>query len=428
MLTTTLRMLGFLLLISISTFVNAQDEVLITGQVIDSLSTQPIGFVTVTSSDNLSGTVSSEEGRFQLRVRSDGVVRFSLMGYRQRDVSVFEFKDDARILLQPVAIDLAEVLISPKPPEYFLRLAMRDLPGNYPASPFNTRSYYREIIRENGSFLRAHEGVFKSHFPNFQDTVRNQHQLLLFRQAETLSDLAFMKKERMKEEAKEKRKEEKAVRKGKSKPAARKSDADSLQVGELFGGPENLLRLADLFREEESVLDTNSFKSYTFSYAPTALARDPGLMVIDFASRGKVDQVRSKGRIFLDLSTNAIVRVESNGEFVVPALLRPVLLVLGIGVRNPTFTSSIVFRPVSGRWYPSSMQFRLDARLERKRLFAENDISRFVIDGVLSVNKIDISDTAPIPKEKRFSGSKRPEPQVHNDEGLSWDQVNVVPR
>ncbi|MFM9008946.1 MAG: carboxypeptidase-like regulatory domain-containing protein [Bacteroidota bacterium] len=428
MLTTTLRTFFLLVLMVIGTRVNAQDEVMISGQIIDSLSVQPIGFVTVTSSDNLSGTVSSEEGLFQLRVRPDGVIRFSLMGYRQRDVPVSELKSEVRILLSPVAIDLAEVNISPKPPEYFLRLAMRDLPGNYPASPFNTRSYYREIIRENGSFLRAHEGVFKSHFPNFQDTVRNQHQLLLFRQAETLSDLAFMKKERLKEEAKEKRKEEKAVRKGKAKPAAKKSDADSLQVGELFGGPENLLRLADLFREEESVLDTNSFKSYTFSYAPGTVARDPGLMVIDFASRGKVDQVRSKGRIFLDLSTNAIVRVESRGEFVVPALLRPVLLVLGIGVRNPTFSSNIVFRSVSSRWYPSSMQFRLDARLERKRLFAENDISHFVIDGVLSVNRIDISDVAPIPKEKRFSGRKRPEPQVHNDEGLSWDQVNVVPR
>jgi hypothetical protein len=138
--------------------------------------------------------------------------------------------------------------------------------------------------------------------------------------------------------------------------------------------------------------------------------------------------VKSSGRIYLDLATNAIVRVEASGEFVVPALLRPVLFMFGIGVQNPTFRSTIVFRPVSSRWYPSAMQFRLDARLERKRLFAANDISKFVIDGVLSVNRIDTKETPSIPKEKRFSDSKRPEPQVYNDAGLTWEQVDIVPR
>ena len=113
---------------------------------------------------------------------------------------------------------------------------------------------------------------------------------------------------------------------------------------------------------------------------------------------------------------------------VIPALIRPVLFVMGIGAENPKYTSNIEFQQVKDRWYPKNMQFNMDINVEKKRMFTSNDNSNFKIFGVLIVNKIDIGSPTPVQKEKRYTAKKKPEEQVFNDPGLTWDQINVIKR
>lgn len=417
----------FLLAISVVSDCFAQSKPTVSGLVTDSITGEPLPYATVAWMNSLSGTVTNNEGRFEIhRPESEEgeYLLVTLLGYRKQVWTIEQLEKSLHVRLVPASIELAEVQVNPMPPTHYIRMAMRSLRNNYPDKPFGTRSYYREIIRENGAFLRAHEGIFRSYVPNFQDTVRKQHQLMLFRKSSELSEMTFMKKEREKEAMKDQKKEAKTIRKGKT--VEKKKDADSLGIGELFGGPENLLRLSDLFRDPPGSLDTNGFRNYTYSFARYSSYNDATLMVIDFKSNGKVDNVREEGRIYLDIATNAIVRVESRGTFVVPLWAKPILLAFGYGIKSPVFRSSVSFRQAAGKWYPGTTIFFLSAQVERKRLFAENDLSRFEVDGLLTIGKIDPDRPQPIDTKKLYSTRKRPEVQVFAEPGITWEDVDII--
>lgn len=408
----------------------AQQDRIITGKVSDGMSGQPMPFVTVALKESLIGTISNENGSFDLHVPDsvkEDVLLVTMIGYQPAEFPLQGLANPLMVKLQPVMMEMKEVIVKPQPPTYYILQAMRSLKTNYPSQPFETQAYYRENINENDGFLRSAEGVFKTYYPGFQDSVKNQHQLMLFRKAETLAELAFMKKEREKEAAKEKKKEAKAIKKGKE-VKKKESDDDSLKVGDIFGGPDNLLKMADLFRSPDNCIDTTMLNEYVYTFEKSSSYNSRELMVINFKSRGKVERARESGKIYLDLATNAIVKIESQGTWVIPALIRPVLFVMGIGVENPKFRSNLEFQKIKDHWYPRTMQFNMDMNVEKKRLFAANDNSNFKIFGILTVTKIDTSTPAPVDKKKRYSSDKKPEEQVFNDAGLSWEQINVIKR
>ncbi len=408
----------------------AQQGKVLSGTVSDASNKEPIPFATVTLKKSLVGTTTNASGEFELHI-PDSIGKDSLLitflGYSFKSFSLDAVQSPLQVSLTPTSIDLKEVLIRPLPPTFYIKLAMQSRKANYPLDPFESTAYYREIIQEKGSFLRSHEGVFKTYYPAFQDTVKNQSQLMLFRKANDLTELAFMKKERLKDEAKDKRREEKAVKKG--KPVEKKSskdDKDSLKIGEVFGGPENLLKMADIFKDPDNFLDSNEFKNYTYAFAKSSSYNNAALMVIQYKSKGKVDRVREEGFIYLDIASNAIVKIESKGSYSIPTLVRPVLFVMGIGVENPTFKSSISFQQVNDRWYPNAMQFNMNIQVEKKRMFSKNDNSSFDIEGVLAINKLKTSNSTPVETAKRYTTKKRPEQQVFNDLKLNWSEINVI--
>ena len=408
----------------------AQKGEVLYGTVNDASNGQPVPFATVTLKNSLIGTTTNELGQFELHLpdtlQEDELI-VTFLGYAFKTYPLESVRSPLVVSLVPSSIDLKEVLIRPLPPTYYIKLAMQSKAANYPSAPFESNAYYREIIQENGNFLRSHEGVFKTYYPNFQDTLKNQHQLLLFRKANDLQELAFMKKERLKDEAKDKRREEKSLKKGKPlKKDSKSNDKDSLKIGEIFGGPENLLKMSDIFKDPENFLDSNEFKNYTYSFAKSSSYHDVALMVIQYQSKGKVDHVREEGFIYLDIASNAIVKIESKGSYAIPTLARPVLFLMGLGVKNPTFKSSISFQNVNDRWYPNAIQFKMNIQVEKKRMFSKNDNSNFDIEGVLAVNKLKTSAPSSVELTKRFSVKKKPELQVFNDQGLTWSEVNII--
>jgi hypothetical protein len=408
----------------------AQKGEVLYGTVNDASNGQPVPFATVTLKNSLIGTTTNESGQFELHLPDslqEDELLVTFLGYAFKTYPLESVRSPLLVSLVPSSIDLKEVLIRPLPPTYFIKLAMQSKTANYPSAPFESNAYYREIIQENGNFLRSHEGVFKTYYPNFQDTLKNQHQLLLFRKANDLQELAFMKKERLKDEAKDKKREEKSLKKGKpQKKDSKNNDKDSLKIGEIFGGPENLLKMSDIFKDPKNFLDSNEFKNYTYSFAKSSSYNDVALMVIQFQSKGKVDHVREEGFIYLDIASNAIVKIESKGSYSIPTLARPVLFLMGFGVKNPTFKSSISFQNVNDRWYPNAIQFKMNIQVEKKRMFSKNDNSNFDIEGILAVNKLKTSAPSSVELAKRFSVKKKPEVQVFNDQGLNWSEVNII--
>jgi hypothetical protein len=227
-----------------------------------------------------------------------------------------------------------------------------------------------------------------------------------------------MKAQRDKKAAK---KEAKAKKKGKIL-----TEEESKGIASTFGGPESILRQADLSKSGDEYLDSTSFKHYEYTFAASSSYDSKELMVINFKSKGKVDHSHQVGKIYIDIASNAIVKIEESGDFVIPLALRPVLFLYGFSIDDPKYATITEFQAINNRWYPKNISFNLSAELTKKHWFADNEHSFFDVESMFTVNKIKINGISPIPKEKRFDAKKKIDSQVFNDEGLNWTDVNII--
>lgn len=424
-----------LLLLVLLSNLTAQNKVLISGSVVDASNNDPLSFATVSLKRQLIGIVTNESGRFDLYIpedKMDDTLLVSYFGYKPQAFLLKKVQSPLNIRLQQATVDLKEIVIKPQPPEFYIKLAILRAKYNYPNEPFQTEAYYREKVLENKNFLKCDEGIFKTYCPNYMDTVKNQDQLLLFRRETDLHEVEFMKKEREEAAAKERRKEEKQrqkdIKKGKTpkEPSKKNNDNTGFDVASSFGGPQSIIKQGDITKHPDGFLDTNKFDDFRYSFAKSSSYNSKELMVIDFKSKGKVEHMRSSGRIYLDAASYAFVKVEWSGDLIIPIILRPILFFYGIGIENPNFSSVVEFQQVNARWYPKHIQYNVGINLSNKHWFKPDEHSNFAIEGVFTVNKLKIEDSTPVPAAKRFNPNKDMKTQVFNDENISWSDINII--
>lgn len=395
----------------------SQSSRLITGSVVDAAKGNALPFVALSLKKNLSGTISNEEGRFEFFVPADlklDTLQISSFGYKRTLIPLSAVEGPLTIFLQENIQLLKEIDVRPLPPDFYVLQALRRFPKNYPSQPFQALAYYREKLLENKLIVQENEGVFKTYCPNFTDTVQNQDQLLLYRQAEQPAQLQFMKKERDKAAEKE------------NKTGKKSNSGVDIDLAGSFSGPSSVLAASKLNKDNANFLDSTKLSSYVFKFAKPNTYDQAELMVIQFKSKGKVEHLREEGTLFIDRNSLAIVRIENAGDFVVPILLRPILFLYGIGIDNPTYTKTVSFQQVEGQWYPGQVWNEVNIEMTRRHLFSKNEHSRFEIEQAYVVNKLRIEKAKPIPPEYRMKDAKELEKSVHNDENLNWESVNKI--
>lgn len=396
-----------------------QDPVTITGSTSDRLTGSPLPFVSLIFKKSLKGTVSNEQGRFDLRIPAgseNDTLLVNTFGYRQLAMPAAHLSSPLYIRLDQNINEIEEVKVLPQPPEHYIRLAMRNLKNNYPSSPFETVSYYREKVLENGEFVQFNEGVFRTFYPDYTDTVANQDQLLLYRHEESTRPVKFMSDDRKTRKAKRKGREVAADTSGKSKVNISASS---------FGGPKEILKSSKPGKAWH-FLDTTELKNYRYQFGPSTTFRDREVMVIEFSSKGKVEHVREKGRIFLDIYNYALVRIENEGTLVIPVLIRPLLFMAGIGAENPVYRRDLEFQHAGGKWYPHKILYDISINATKRHFLSPNEHAFFELGQVFAVNRLQPGSASPVPRSKRFDPEKPMEEQVHNDIGISWNDVDVI--
>lgn len=405
-----------LLFFSISHNALCQTQSPIIGAVVDAAKGYPLPFISVGLKKNMIGTISNEGGMFELILPSEfkeDTLQISGFGYKRMLIPISSIDGPLTIRLQESTIALTEVEVKPLPAEFYVRRVLQSVKQNYPLNPFQAIAYYREKISENKAILQFNEGVFKTYCPNYCDSVRNQDQALLFRKEEHPKELQFMKKEREEAEKKE------------SKNGKKKSAGLELEMTNAFGGPSIVLSATKLNKENASYLDTARLKSYHFKFARPTSFDQSELMVIEFKSKGKVDHVRESGKIFIDRNSLAIVRIESEGDLVIPILLRPLIFVYGLGISNPTYTKTLSFRKAEDRWYPEQVFSDIQFELTKRHLFSKNDESFFEIEQAYVLNQVRTENIKPIPPDHQINQGNI-EKSVFNDEKLNWENVNKI--
>jgi len=236
--------------------------------------------------------------------------------------------------------------------------------------------------------------------------------------------LAFMQEER---EKRNKKYEKKKAKKNEGKPEASLIPEDErAQAYDNFGGPEQILRSANITKGDDFFLDSTQFKEFEYSFAPSTTYENRELIVIDFKSKGKVDNVKSTGKIFIDAQTDAFVKIEYSGVFYMPFIYKPVLALYGLSIGKPSFSLVKEFQEQEGLWYPKQIRFNVYAELEKSHWFEPDEHSTFNIEEIFFVNKLKTQGAVSVPESKRFTAKKKMEIQVKNDINLNWSQVNTL--
>lgn len=393
---------------------------IITGTITEASTQEPLPFVAVSLKHNLLSTISNESGNFDFLIPegiSNDTLIISSIGFNTLQFPLASITSPLKVSLQSGSTELKEVMILPMPPEYYIKMAVNSLSLNYPSHPFQTESYYREKMIENDNIMKFTEAVFNSYYPDYQDTSKvNAHQLLLYNKLDD-KKLAFMNGENRK-------------KKKKKNPSAQTDTSQSgatVNLSEIMGGPEEILKL-DIIRGKEDFLDSTYFKHFDYEFAASSTYDNQELMVINFRSKRRLDHVKKDGKIYIDLESNAIVKMEYTGDLTLPALIQPILFVLGIHVERPDIHKTLEYQKINGQWYPRNIQADIAVNLTKRHMFSKNEHSRILIDGIFTVNKLITENTMPVNKEKTYSSKKKMEEQVFNDNNVTWDKINVIKR
>lgn len=391
----------------------------IKGWIKDADTKEPLPFATIGIKGTSHGTVANEDGYFELRALEDPSDLFvSFMGYGSVSLPIQAFNEQAKtIFLKPSSLTLKELVIRPMAPEDYIKRVVKNRIKALPQDSYSANAYYREKFKENDGYIAYNEGIFKFHFPTYQDSLANQYQLCLYETAKNPQELQFMKR---KKDKKEERKRKKAEKKGEE---YEDDDSDMIHVN--FGGPKQILA-SQMGEETEDFMDSTKFKKFKYSFGTPQMYQDRELMVINFQSRGKTDHMRSEGKIYIDLKADALAGLEYDGELVIPILIEPILFAMGISISNPKIHKVTRMQYLDDYWYPDYQRIDADMNLTKRYMFAKNEESKFDIDQVLKVSDLKIGDTKQIPEDKRYNPEEKPEEQVYNDDDWEWEDFDRI--
>ena len=396
---------------------------IIYGTVTDVVTNEQLPFATISFSGTTIGTISNGQGQYSLQIPDpppSESVTISYIGYESKTFLIEDLKRTPEIVLSPSITQLKELVILPLSAEEYLRRAIRKYPVNYASKPFSTQAYYREVFTENNQYVVLNEGVFRSSYPNFQDTIPNLHQLVLFREKSEKDQIDFMKQWVEEKNEKEKKK---ALKKGEEWDEENEEARDIIQMG--FGGPEQILKM-DLAKNSEMCLDTTKFKKFRYSFGQVLDYQGHELMEILFESKGTVEHERMTGTIFLDIASDAIIGVEYEGKLVIPAVVKPILLAFGLSIKDPRFSKKIRYQYMDGKWYPDTFQWNVSTGLKKRYVFKTNEDSYFTGHQIFKVNELAVGSTHDIPDSLTFDPEKDPKTQV-KPIGIDWANINTLP-
>lgn len=399
----------------------AQTGSVLSGTIHDKQTGEALPFATVSLKKSATGSLSNEKGRFELLLpagsENDSLI-ISFLGYATQRLAVAAMSNPLTIKLERSGVALAEAVIRSLTPEQYLLLAIRSIKDNYANQPFQTLGYYRERALENKNYLKDEEAVFKSYYPNYVDTARNQHQLLLHRKGETKPLQIYRDKI------------EKAIKEENKEAAKNGEPTEEMTADDLisnFGGPEAILN-ADFISSRELFLDSTKFKRFKFSFGAPSSFLGKDLITINFESRRTVEYQWQTGKLFMDPYTFAIVSVDFTSFIDLPALAEPALFALGVGLEEIAYQKKYNYYPLNNRWYPQNFRLEGSARLIRKHIFKANEVSDFKLEQLFMISEIISENPQPVENAKRYTEDKKFEEQLHNDNNLKWEEVNSLKR
>ena len=339
------------------------------------------------------GTVSNNDGEFVLKIpqsmRKD-TISVSCLGYRPHLQPISEIIDSSyTISLDQTSALLKEIKVTVINPQDIINRVLDKIPLNYPRDVEIMTSFYREVLKQDREYIDVAEALMeirKSSYDNLyaQDKIR----FIKGRKGANVKPLQFVD-------------------------------------FKIQGGPYYITRL-DIIKAPDSFLNPEFSDFYKFSIGEIIKVNDRDTYVIQFKPKEKVDYPCYQGKLYVDMSSFALVQADfelsrSGLKFAYESLIRK--KPNDYYVRPVSVNYKVSYRRADSKWHLSTAKAIINFRV-RSKTGKENSI--FHSESELLITDFRPDDETHFKKEEMFSSKDIFTKVVTNYDDGFWGDYNII--
>lgn len=160
-----------------------QSSLEISGRILDATNKAPLSNANIAVNHSGTGTITNGAGDFRLLIRAvtpKDTLRVSCLGYGVKYLCLAGLEKNASldIELQPVNLELKEVVVAAKDPVKLIRAAIKKIPDNYIIKPHQIRGFYRNSSTRDQDYMQLSEAVFDIYNRGYADKSNNDLYLI----------------------------------------------------------------------------------------------------------------------------------------------------------------------------------------------------------------------------------------------------------
>jgi hypothetical protein len=251
--------------------------VIFKGKVMDHDQKDPLPYTSISVLQTNIGTISNSDGEFELKLPGTmlrDTVLVSCLGYKPLRMPVSAITaEPVTIYLWPANIQLQEIKVVYLSPQEILRRVQSKVPLNYPVKPEIMTSFYREVLKQDDDYIDVAEAVMDIRKASYDDLLaEDKVKFIKGRKSLNVKHFQFVD-------------------------------------FKIQGGPYYITRL-DVVKTVDSFMDPEYSPYYKYDLDEVVDYDDRPTYVIRFKPKEKADQVYYMGKLYVDMSSFALVKAE----------------------------------------------------------------------------------------------------------------------
>jgi len=299
----------------------------LSGKLLNRQNKEEVPYASISVLGHPFGTISNVDGEFQLKIppeyESDTLV-ISSMGYDRLYILPDTLPhSELDIYLDPVEIQLKEVLVSAANPMQVLDKMIENIYQNYSTNTQLMTSFYREVLKQDKEYINVSEAVMDILKASYSNPFRQDQ-------------IRYLK--------------------GRKSPDVQSSF--QLVDFKMQGGPYYITKL-DVIKTMDSFIDPEFREYYTYHVEHVIDYVNRPTYVIHFEPDGKFDYLTYEGELYIDKETSALVHAEFSLSRSGKKSARRSLIKKkprGFNVRPIDLDYSATYKRHHDKWYLSSAQ------------------------------------------------------------------------
>lgn len=373
--------------------IDTNATILFQGRVLAFDEKDPLPYASISVLKENIGTISNTDGDFELKLPGSMIndtVVVSCMGYKQFRLPVREIAEEqVTIYLSPASIQLQEVKVTYISPEEILRRMEAKIGINYAEKPQIMTSFYREVLKQDRSYIDVAEAVMDIRKASYHNlSAEDKVKFIKGRKSMNVKPFQFVD-------------------------------------FKIQGGPYYITKL-DVIKTLDSFLDPQYIEFYKYTLEEIVVHDNRPTYVISFKPKGKEENIHYQGRLYVDMSTFALVKAEfemsrAGLKFAQQSLIQK--KPKGFYVRPVDVQYRVSYRRSESKWHLSNAQASIEFRVRSKK-DKINSLFHSISDLLITDFKPD--DGTRFKRNELFSSKDIFTEMINNYGDQFWGDYNII--